>query len=478
MLNLGLTSRARILCRVSAAVAVLALGAGRAHATGEAITDVRVLDNQRTEEATVRSIAGVRIGETLEADTLDKVRERLNTAGLFSDINVWWEPHGAGVRVNIAVKDKFPWAPVPTGTWSANNKALGILFVHGNLFGRGKQFLLGARLATVDSGAVLAYRDPAMFGSWIYWQMQGVVQRQVIPEFQNYGMNPVTSEPIQLANPYELRETTLVSYGIEPTIGIAWFRRVKTQVSWHLESFNFKGSTIPSSDTTTPVQSTVPSTNSGVVGIGRAVLTFDFRAREFAVMTGAALAGQFDYATPGLGSDFTYWRAAASWEHGIRFFKSHNLIYWAFAAHGHDLPFWAEATAGGTNLRGYLFQQFRGDTQLAGKVEYHFPLFSIGSLDFRALGFYDLSAVWFQSLPTQPIVTGPPDAIYLQRQTADLRTFPQAYKQGFSLNESVHNAVGGGLRFFLRSVAVPLIGFDAGYGLEAKDWRFFLIVGA
>ena len=41
-----------------------------------------------------------------------------------------------------------------------------------------------------------------------------------------------------------------------------------------------------------------------------------------------------------------------------------------------------------------------------------------------------------------------------------------------------HTAVGGGLRFFLRSVAVPLVGFDAGYGIEARTWRFILIVGA
>ena len=92
--------------------------------------------------------------------------------------------------MNISVKDKFPWAPVPTASWSANNKSIGLLFVHGNLFGRGKQLLLGARLATVDSGALVAYRDPAMFGSWFYWQIQGLVQRQIIPEYQNYGTNP------------------------------------------------------------------------------------------------------------------------------------------------------------------------------------------------------------------------------------------------------------------------------------------------
>jgi hypothetical protein len=37
--------------------------------------------------------------------------------------------------------------------------------------------------------------------------------------------------------------------------------------------------------------------------------------------------------------------------------------------------------------------------------------------------------------------------------------------------------VGAGLRFFLRSVAIPLIGFDAGYGIEARNWRFMLVIG-
>src|SRR6478672_765992 len=89
----GLTLHARWVSVVGLVAATLA--SGRAMAIGEQITDVRVLDNQRTEESTVRSIAGVSIGDTLEADTLDRARERLNTAGLFSDVNVWWEPNGA-----------------------------------------------------------------------------------------------------------------------------------------------------------------------------------------------------------------------------------------------------------------------------------------------------------------------------------------------------------------------------------------------
>jgi outer membrane protein insertion porin family len=469
MTELSLTSRARSLGLAFAIVAAgLVVAPSRALAIGETIIDVRILDNQRTEESTVRSIAGISNGETLEADTLDKVRERLNTTGLFADVNVWWEPHDAGVRVNISVKDKFPWAPVPTASWSANNKSLGILFVHGNLFGRGKQLAIGGRLATVDSGATLAYRDPSMFGSWIYWQLQGLVQRQVLPEFQNYGFNASTGEAVDVGHPLELRETHLVSYGFELALGIAWLRRVKTQVAWHLEQFNYNGTFDPVSGMKMAQDSTV----GGLMGVGRASLTFDFRAREFAVMHGSALAVALDYSSPDFKSDFTYWRAGAGWEHGIRFFKTHNLVYLLGATAGHNMPFWAENTAGGPNLRGFLYQQFRGDTQLGGKVEYHFPLFSVGSLDFRALGFYDAQAIWFR----ETVSDGTANAY--TRMTRDMRSFPAENSYGFSWQQSVHHDVGGGLRFFLRSVAVPLVGFDAGYGIGANTWRFILIVGA
>jgi outer membrane protein assembly factor BamA len=453
-----------IACAVGLGVAMTA---GPAFAVGEEITDVRVMGNQRTEESTVRSVAGISIGDTMEVDTLDSVRERLNTTGLFSDVNVWWEQHKTGVRVNIAVKDKFPWAPVPTGSWSANNKSFGLLFVHGNLFGRGKQLLLGGRIATVDSGAALAYRDPSWFGTWIYWQVQGNIQRQNIPEYlpgdEGADLGP-------------FRSTLMTSYAIEPTVGVAWFRRVKTQVAWRVEQFNVSKSYDPND----PMQNALPvdqqATQSAAVGVGKASLSFDFRAREFAVMTGTALGGGIDYATTAFKGDLKFWRVGAGVEHGVRFFKTHNLVVGAGATFGKDLPFWMENAAGGPNLRGYLFQQFRGDSQIGGRAEYHFPLFSISSLDFRALAFYDFQAIWFRDLP--PMGSG----VYTVRDTPDQRTFLMntinGYQQGFDYQRDIHQAVGGGLRFFLRSVAVPLIGFDAGYGLESRSWRFTLIVGA
>jgi outer membrane protein insertion porin family len=466
--------RLRPLLLLTTLVAAMVGNIGIARAVGERITDVRVMGNSRTTEDTIRSLAGVRIGETLDADTLQTVRARLNTAGLFADLNVWWEAHGDGVRINIVVKDKFPWAPVPTGSWSSNNKALGLLFVHGNLFGRGKQMLIGGRLASLDSGAVLAYRDPALFGTWIYWEMKALAAREVIPEYDVNSLVP--------ASPW--RQSTFDSYAVEPAIGIAWFRRVRTQVSWRLQSTKSVDARQQVLDpntgerlfTGTGLDGAPRTSRGGIMGMGRAGLSFDWRNRENAIMTGPALGGSLDFASSAFGSDFDFWRGSVFWQQGVRVFRRQNFIYSVGGITGHNTPIWWDTTAGGDNLRGYIGQQFRGDTQLAGHIEYHFPLFSIGSLDLRALGFYDSSMIWYRSLPTDTL-TNPG---YLTRSNSfDQRTFKPGFAvEGLDPKRDLHNAVGGGLRFFLRSVAVPLVGFDAGYGIEAGHWRFLLIVGA
>ena len=79
--------------------------------------------------------------------------------------------------------------------------------------------------------------------------------------------------------------------------------------------------------------------------------------------------------------------------------------------------------------------------------------------------------------PNSPGHNDPYGSTYIQRNTTDARTFPTLQPTGFS-RDSIHNDVGVGLRFFLRSVAVPLVGVDFGYGIEARNWQFIIVVGA
>ncbi len=457
-------------CLACAILVVTVLAASSAKAQQEVITDVRVMNSARTEEETVRSIAGISIGDTLQTDTLDVARERLHTSGLFSDVNVYWEPHGAGVRVIIVVSEKFPWAPVPTFSYSPGNVSGGGVIAHGNLFGRGKRGLIGGRVSNVDSGAIVAYDDPAVFGSWGFFTIKGRYQSQVIPEYANVDVPDMPLEPI--------RNTRLRSYGFDANVGVAWFRKVRTSFGWTIDRNQVLWSSLadPSIAAVVAAMGNPPPAAATSARRGNATmnLTFDYRAREHAIMYGNALGFGFDYAAPRWGSQSSlwYWKANVSYEHGIRFFHQHNLIVRLGGVTGESLPLWSENSAGGTNLRGYLYRQFQGDTHLRSQIEYHFPLFSVSSLDVRGLVFNDAAAIWFRQLP--PIENG----AYLQREDGRQFLPPSLLQQGFKANRDIHTSAGAGLRFYLRSVAIPLVGFDVGNGLGTKDVRVVLVLGA
>ena len=460
---------------VCLAALALSLTAAQAWAVDEIITDVRVQNAVRTDEETVRSIAGLSIGQRLQPDTLDIVRERLHTSGLFADVNVYWEPYQDGVRVNIVVKEKFPWAPLPTFSYSPGNISGGLVVGHGNLFGAGKRGVIGARLSNVDSGALVAYEDPAVWGTWIFFTIKGKFQLQIIPEYSNeYAIHP----DMPLA---PLRNTKLRTYGGDITAGVAWFRKVRTSVGWILDQNDVIWSTPNLSNSYAQAINTIPpqlAAESARRGAATANVTFDFRARQHAVMYGNALGFSLEVGGTRWGSDAktNYWKGSVGYEHGNRFFRRHNLIVRAGGIVGDNLPLWAENSAGGTNLRGYLYRQFQGDTHFRTQVEYHFPLFSLWGLDVRGLVFDDAAAIWYRNLPT-PTVDASGTSVYPLR--SDGRQFlpPSLLRQGFQADQDLHSSAGVGLRFYLRSVAIPLVGVDVGNGLGTKDVRLILVLG-
>jgi hypothetical protein len=44
-------------------------------------------------------------------------------------------------------------------------------------------------------------------------------------------------------------------------------------------------------------------------------------------------------------------------------------------------------------------------------------------------------------------------------------------------NATVAQGVGVGLRLFLRSVVLPLVGVDVAYGVNSGEFRFYLVAG-
>src|SRR5262249_50844793 len=153
-----------------------------------------------------------------------------------------------------------------------------------------------------------------------------------------------------------------------------------------------------------------------------------------------------------------YWAAVARAVWAERYFKEHNLVLKASAQLGHHLPFQQEFASGGVNLRGYENMQFRGDTKVAGSAEYSVPFFKIGALAFRGVGFYDTAYTSFTQFK------GNTQRDYLPGQT----------DQKIS---KWRNGIGAGVRIYVRSVVIPLLGLDFGYGIEAEDYHMYFAVG-
>jgi hypothetical protein len=55
---------------------------------------------------------------------------------------------------------------------------------------------------------------------------------------------------------------------------------------------------------------------------------------------------------------------------------------------------------------------------------------------------------------------------------------PPTFLQGvFDASRDIHASAGAGLRFYLRTVAMPLVGVDVGNALGTKDVRMVLVLG-
>jgi hypothetical protein len=90
----------------------------------------------------------------------------------------------------------------------------------------------------------------------------------------------------------------------------------------------------------------------------------------------------------------------------------------------------------------------------------------------RGLVFGESAAIWFRHLPATDTTRD------YQRRRDGRRFLPPVYlRAGFDSDRDLHDTVGAGLRFCLRTVAVPLVGIDAGYGIGQGPIRFVLVVG-
>jgi len=443
-------------------VALLGFGSS---AWAEKVREVVVVENHKTTDDTVRYIANIDEGDTWSIDAREKAVVELVSSGLFKDVDIFSEPlPKGGVKVTIVAIDKHSWVIAPTVYNQPTNKGGGVGFGENNLFGQNRKLLLYGQVATGDSFFVGAYIDPSIGNTPFHWAFDVFLKNARVLEYK------VPSKFLEA--PDAVRQSKLRYLNAGGKIGLTLFRSLSLDARLR-GAYVFYGKPILKTGAR-PSEVTAGAVNAsdiaspGVDGWDTSTelsLTFDRRANWYGISTGDKYQVIYEKALPGLGSEFDYWDARVSYVRARKYFERHNLVIKSGFSIGKDLPFQQEFTAGGTSLRGYKGDQFRGDLLLAMNAEYSVHLFSmpfplLERLAVRGLVFADSRYITFRDITADDTQRN-----YL----------PGAESQGDVA--PFKNSVGAGTRFFARSIVLPLLGLDVGYALETGAVEVYFAVG-
>jgi outer membrane protein assembly factor BamA len=450
--------------RVAFVSIAIALAAAR-FAAADTIRAIVVEGNTKTTAPTVELIAKIEVGDDWTSEMLDQVKADLVSSGLFKEVDAFWSACGpttapkcdeAGVRVHITVRDKHSWVIAPAFYNQPTNTGGGIGFGENNLFGENQKLLLYGQVATGDSFFIGAWVIPAIAGSRFYAQVDTYLKTSRIIEYAPPTKYTDIPEPVRQTRMNYLNGG--FKLGVELFHGLKFDARLRgAWVSYQdTRALTLDPTAIPGGDVDNP-----PAPGGKGWDVSNELgLTLDRRANWYGIQSGYKYATALEYSIPKLGSDFHYWVWSLSLFKAVQVLERHNLIAKAGVNIGHDLPFQQELTMGGTSMRGYLNNQFRGDLRVTANIEYSLPLFTVFGLSVRGLGFFDSGYTTFR------------DA------TNDERSYlPNSARADSTMLAPFKNSVGVGTRLYLRQIVLPLLGLDFGYGLEARDLQVYLAIG-
>jgi outer membrane protein insertion porin family len=470
------------------ALALLITGISSAHA--EEIKEIQVDENTKTSDDTVALIARIEVGDDWNLDMLEEIKARLISSGLFKDVTAFSEPHksGEGVKVTIVVKDKHSWVIAPAFYTQPTNIGGGVGFGENNLFGKNQKLLLYGQIATQDTFFIGAWVIPNLGGTRWYAQLDTFLKSQKNIEYappQKYlnSVDDVDENGVSTNANKAVRESRLNYLNAGLKLGIEVFRGFKLDVRLRGARVSYgkvelaEGASIedvtgdPNSD-----PNAVPDPGAEGKDISTEfTMSIDRRANYYGIASGYKYSASFENAQPGLGSDFRYFLAGLGIYRAEKILDRHNLIFKSSIGYGRQLPFQQEYLTGGTSMRGWLNNQFRGDFRALANLEYSVPFFTIKGFSMRGLAFWDSSYTTF-------INTSSPDRNYLPYARRDGREprlmLPELDRSRFQeYMAPFKNSVGVGTRFYLRQIVLPLLGLDVGYGLESGDVQVYLAIG-
>jgi outer membrane protein assembly factor BamA len=396
----------------------------------------------------------LRPGDPVDDAALKAAEEGLVACDLFVTVRVWLDlPRAEAVRkmyleeatepvdVHVTGEEKISWFVFPTGSFGGGDKAAGLVYGDQNLDGHGRQAFAVAQYGESKTYLLAAMRVPIVAFAPLTYAFDALLR---LNTFRFYGDHRLVLNVPTRVMGGEGQIGWVVTPAVRALVG-AMYNRVAV--------FSPERR-----DVTAPAPAYNPT--DGNLVVLQLYLLYDDTAAPEGLRRGTRIALKNEVSDGFWKSDFDYVKLDFQLElygHWGRTYPSmvfRSVLNYPTSERG--VPLTELLRAGGADLRGYIVNEFHGDTLVLVQLENQVPVWkgvrvplTSVLLNVAAAAFVDTGAV----LERHP---GGIAGATARAPTPALADF--------------HTGVGAGLRVLIPGVAIPALKVDLAYGIDVRDY--------
>jgi len=145
----------------------------------DTISAIEVQGNERTAREVVVRALRVQPGDSVPDEFLPVLRQRVLNLRLFQDVDVTKRPSEGTVVLAVGVKERWTLVPIPILGASNGTAQAGLALLESNFLGRNKLLAISGIYSSRGQSGFLFYRDPALLGSRMVLAGELVAQNKV-----------------------------------------------------------------------------------------------------------------------------------------------------------------------------------------------------------------------------------------------------------------------------------------------------------
>jgi outer membrane protein assembly factor BamA len=395
-------------------------------------------------------------GDPVDFAVLSAAEQRLLESDLFISVHVsidlpapeavrrmYLDDGTYPVEVVVEAVGKQPWFIFPTASFGSGDWSGGAVYANQNLLGRDVQLISAGQLGQSRSYAFVGFRDPLVVGAPLTYSMSALYRREQIRLFANHRL---------------VMQVPTAIFGGDAQIG--WVLSAHTRAYFGVSA---RHQAVDAAEALAADATPLPyNGRSGRVFLLQFQFQYDSTSAEEGLRHGMLLMLKNEIADRYWLSDFDY----SKFETRVELYGRYRWNYPSlilkmvldYPTSDHGVPVTEALRLGGPGLRGYLTNEFHGDTLFSAQVEDQAVLLRL-RVPWTRVRFNVAGAIFVDA------------ATLLDRHPGGTTVAPSDTPPPpvRSKLDDIHASFGGGIRFILPGVIVPALKIDVGYGIDVRD---------